>query len=71
MLHHSVVFLEIFCWFNQLCWAKINYSTYNFRSISFIFGCLRQHTSVRWDKHSSSDLDDRQMAGEDHLKITI
>ena len=35
MLHYSIVFLEIFCWFNQLCWAKIHYSTYNLLGLIF------------------------------------
>ena len=35
MLHHFVVFLEIFCGFDQLCWAKTHYSTYNFLELTF------------------------------------
>ena len=34
-LSHSDVFLEIFCWFNQLCRAKIHYFTYNFLGLTF------------------------------------
>ena len=46
MLCHSVVFLEIFYWFNQLCWAKIHYSTYNFLILTFLY-FFSWHTILR------------------------
>ena len=40
MLCHSIVFLEIFCWFSQFYWAKIYYLKFCVKCILELFAIL-------------------------------